>query len=222
MVTTHRVHGAGRPVTLVAHGLGATPGEARLPASGLPGARVLVTLPGHGDAPDAPPGYWTYPTIAADLRATARETGATRAVGVSLSSAALLSLLAAEPDAFERVVLLLPAVFDRPRGPLTREQAVTAVPGPADYLAQRRAAFDRLDGVLEALSGQVAVTDRETLSRVTAPVLVVGATEDPLHPSEVAAQVASAFPKGELELVPTWLSHRGDVRRRVVEFLARG
>src|SRR5689334_24790339 len=41
-------YGSGSPVTLVAHGLGATAGEARIPASGLPGTRVVVTLPSHG------------------------------------------------------------------------------------------------------------------------------------------------------------------------------
>lgn len=53
---THRSFGSGAPVTLVGHGLGATPGEARLPTSGLPGTKVVVTLPSHGDAPDAPEG----------------------------------------------------------------------------------------------------------------------------------------------------------------------
>jgi len=46
-----RSYGSGSPVTLVAHGLGATAGEARIPASGLPGTRVVVTLPSHADAP---------------------------------------------------------------------------------------------------------------------------------------------------------------------------
>ncbi|QFZ23625.1 alpha/beta fold hydrolase [Saccharothrix syringae] len=216
---THRSFGSGDPVTLVGHGLGATLGEARLPTSGLKGTKVVVTLPSHGDAPDAPAGYWDYRRIAADLRELARETRATRAIGVSLTSGALLSLLAREPDAFERVVLLLPAVLDEPRPALTPEEIITAVGGPPDYLARRRAAFARLDDALRALPGQAAVPDRAALARVTAPVLVVGATRDPLHPEDVAKQVAAAFPRGRLELVPTWLTHRGDVRRWLVDFL---
>lgn len=216
---THRGFGSGGPVTLVGHGLGATPGEARLPTSGVPGTKVVVTLSSHGDAPDAPGGYWTYRRIAADLREVARETGATRAIGVSLTAGALLSLLADEPDAFERVVLLLPAVLDEPRPALPREEAITAVGGPPDYQAQRRAAFTRLDDALRALPGQVAVPDRAVLARVEAPVLVVGATRDPLHPEDVAKQVAAAFPNGRLELVPSWLTHRGDVRGWLVDFL---
>ncbi|MFI9007045.1 alpha/beta fold hydrolase [Actinosynnema sp. NPDC053489] len=219
-MVTHRGFGSGAPVTLVGHGLGATPGEARLPASGVPGTRVVVTLPSHGDEPDAPEGYWTYRRIAADLRAVARETGATRAVGVSLTAGALLALLADEPDAFDRVALLLPAVLDEPRRLLGREEAITAVGGPPGYQAERRRAFDRLDGALAELPGQVAVADRAVLARVTAPVLVIGATDDPLHPEDVAKQVAAAFPDARLELVPSWTTHRAEVRGWLGDFLA--
>ncbi|MEU4740351.1 alpha/beta hydrolase [Actinosynnema sp. NPDC023658] len=218
-MVTHRSFGSGAPVTLVGHGLGATPGEARLPTSGVPGTKVVVTLPSHGDAPDAPDGYWTYRRIAADLRAVARETGATRAVGVSLTAGALLALLTEEPDAFDRVALLLPAVLDEPRRLLGREEAIVAVGGPPGYLAERRQAFTRLDGALTELPDQVAVTDRAALARVTAPVLVVGATRDPLHPVDVAEQVAGAFPNARLELVPSWSTHRADVRGWLVDFL---
>ncbi|MFD1148971.1 alpha/beta fold hydrolase [Saccharothrix hoggarensis] len=218
-MVTHRSFGSGAPVTLVGHGLGATPGEARLPTSGLPGTKVVITLPSHGDAPDAPEGYWNYRRIAADLREVARQTGATRAIGVSLTAGALLALLADEPDAFDRVALLLPAVLDEPRPLLSREDAIAAVGGPPDYQAQRRRAFARLDGALAELPGQVAVADRAALARVTAPVLVIGATRDPLHPEDVAKQVAGAFPNGRLELVPSWLAHRADVRGWLSDFL---
>ncbi|CCH35352.1 hypothetical protein BN6_81350 [Saccharothrix espanaensis DSM 44229] len=216
---TYRSFGSGTPVTLVGHGLGATPGEARLPTSGLPGTKVVVTLPSHGDAPDAPAGYWNYRRIAADLRLVAREVGATRAIGVSLTAGALMALLADDPDAFERVALLLPAVLDEPRRLLAREYAITVVGGPPEYLAERRRAFARLDGALAELPGQVAVPDRALLAAVQVPVLVVGATRDPLHPEEIAKATAGAFPAGRLELVPSWLTHRSDVRGWLGDFL---
>ncbi|CAL9670192.1 hypothetical protein SUDANB95_07422 [Actinosynnema sp. ALI-1.44] len=216
---TYRTFGSGAPVTLVGHGLGATPGEARLPTTGLRGTKVVVTLPSHGDAPDAPSGYWDYRRIAADLKSVARETGATRAIGVSLTSAALVALLAEEPDAFDRVALLLPAVLDEPRRLQAREFAITVIGGPPEYQAERRRAFTRLDGALAELPGKVAVADRSVLENVRLPVLVVGATQDPLHPENIAKDTAAAFPNGRLELVPSWLTHRADVRTWLVDFL---
>jgi hypothetical protein len=50
-------------------------------------------------------------------------------------------------------------------------------------------------------------------------VLVIGATDDPLHPEDVAKQVAASFRNGRLELVPSWSTHRGDVRRWLSDFL---
>ncbi len=217
---THRSFGSGTPVTLVGHGLGATTGEARLPTSGLPGTKVVVTLPSHGDQPDAPEGYWNYRRIAADLRLVARQTNATRAIGVSLTAGALLSLLADEPDAFEKVALLLPAVLDESRGLLDREHAILAIGGPPEYQAERRQAFSRLDRALTELPGRTAVPDRALLHAVQAPVLVIGATRDPLHPESVARETAAAFPNGRLELVPSWLTHRAEVRGLLGEFLA--
>lgn len=212
-------YGRGDPVTLVVHGLGATPGEARIPASGLSGTRVVVTLPSHGDAPDAPRGYWRYERIAHDLA----EIEADHAVGVSLGAGALVTLLTAEPVRFERVALLLPAVLDQPRPAFTLEQLMDLAQGPPDYLEARRAALSRLSAAAEELPGQVVVEDASLLQRVKAPVLVIGAVGDPLHPSEVASSTAAAFPNGELVLIDSpapLLTHRVELRKRLVDFFA--
>jgi len=212
-------YGSGSPVTLVAHGLGATPGEARIPASGLPGTRVVVTLPSHGSAPDAPPGYWDYGRIAADLGTVPADF----AVGVSLGAGALVRLLATSPDRFQRVALLLPAVLDQPRQSFTLQQLSDLTVGPPEYVAERRAALGRLAGAASELPGQVAVADASVLAAVSAPVLVIGAVDDPLHPEEVAKATAAAFPQGELWLVDSpspMITHRAEVRRRLVDFFA--
>jgi 3-oxoadipate enol-lactonase len=93
-VVNRRAYGSGTPVTLIVPGLAATPGEARIPASGLAGTRVVLTLPSHGDEPDAPAGYWRYDRIAADVLAVADEVGATGALGVSLGAGALTRAVA--------------------------------------------------------------------------------------------------------------------------------
>ncbi|WP_329788734.1 alpha/beta hydrolase [Lentzea sp. DG1S-22] len=211
-------YGSGSPVTLVAHGLGATPGEARIPASGLPGTRVVVTLPSHGDAPDAPPGYWDYGRIAADLGTVVAD----QAVGVSLGAGALVRLLSAEPGRFRRVALLLPAVLDQPRPPFTLRQLADLAVGPPAYVAERRQALTRLAAAAEQLPGQVAVPDASALAAVRAPVLVIGAVGDPLHPEDVAKATAAAFPEGELWLIDSpspMISHRTAIRHRLAAFL---
>ncbi|MCR3746628.1 alpha/beta fold hydrolase [Lentzea californiensis] len=212
-------YGSGSPVTLVAHGLGATPGEARIPASGLPGTRVVVTLPSHGDAPDAPEGYWDYGRIAADLGAVPAD----QAVGVSLGAGALVRLLSVEPGRFARVALLLPAVLDQRRESFTLQQLSDLTAGPPVYVAERRAALARLEAAAGQLPGQVAVPDASVLAAVSAPVLVIGAVGDPLHPEDVAKATAAAFPAGELWLIDSpspMITHRTEIRHRLVSFLA--
>jgi 3-oxoadipate enol-lactonase len=222
-----QAYGSGEPTTLIVHGLGATAGEARIPASGLPGARVVVTLPSHSGAADAPAGYWTYSRVAEDLWAVAREVGATRAIGVSLGAGALVALLAARTDAFERVALLLPATLDQPRPPQGIDDLVNAVELPdgveaGDYLRARTAAFRRLGAAVAALPGQVSVADPAVLGRVSASVLVVSATDDPLHPEPVAKATAAAFPNSTLEVFPSrtpLVTHRRELRALLIDLV---
>ncbi|SDY36541.1 Pimeloyl-ACP methyl ester carboxylesterase [Saccharopolyspora shandongensis] len=236
-------HGRGTPVTLVVHGLGATEGEARIPASGLPGTRVVLALPGHGSADDAPPDYWNYASIAADVLAVADEVEATRAVGVSLGAGALTRIAAEHPDRFERLALLLPAALDRPRevaatwaferlaaavaagGETLRETVAADLPEGVevgDYVERRAEALLRLEDALRELPEQVPVPDAAVLAGVRSEVLVVGATDDPLHPAEVAKAVAAAFARARLEILPSpapMLTHRRELRRLLVDFL---
>lgn len=72
------------------------------------------------------------------------------------------------------------------------------------------------------LPGQVSVADPGVLARVTAPVLVVGATDDPLHPESVAKATAAAFSHGVVEVFPSrtpLVTHRRELRKRLVDFI---
>src|SRR5206468_390784 len=98
------VTGSGEPVTIAAHGLGGSVAETRPLLGGVSGTRVFYAGRGHsGDVP-AP---FSYADLGDDLLALADEHEATRALGVSMGSGALLSVLARHPDRFEKVVCFL-------------------------------------------------------------------------------------------------------------------
>ncbi|MBA3489232.1 MAG: alpha/beta hydrolase [Longispora sp.] len=197
-----------------------------------------------------PPETWTYEHLATDLSTVANAHAASRALGVSLGAGALCRLLTVTPDRFERLVFFLPAVLDEPRPAASRTRlaalirAVTS--GDRDAVAAEvaREIPEELRGTAEArayavtrtrnllasglstgladLPDATAVTDRASLTAVTAPALVLGCRGDVLHPVGVAERLAESLPTATLhvydEPYPMW-RQRGDVRRRVSEFL---
>ena len=222
------VTGAGEPVTVVAHGLGASIAETRPLAGGVTGTRVFATAPGHGPGgqPEHPV---TYAALATDLAEVADAHCATQAIGVSMGAGTLLRLLSVRPDRFAKVVLFLPPALDQERtGPGVRRlralgEAIRAgdrpqvhrlvlAELPADLLAEPAvpayalARTERLLGspgvadVIDALAAEVPVADRSLLASVTAQVLVLGQEGDTLHPGQVARDVTAALPNARLEL----------------------
>jgi pimeloyl-ACP methyl ester carboxylesterase len=112
------VRGSGAPVTVFAHGIGATIAETRTLGSGVLGAKAFFSFRGHGGSTTPagdPADVWSYPALARDLAAVAESCSATRALGVSMGAGALCSLLADCPDRFERLLFFLPAALDEPR-----------------------------------------------------------------------------------------------------------
>jgi pimeloyl-ACP methyl ester carboxylesterase len=225
------VIGEGAPVTVLAHGLGGSVSETRPLALRLRGTRVLLEFRGHGRS-DALPGGWTYDLLADDLRAVADATGATRALGLSLGAGALLRVLAATPDRFERLAFVLPAAIDAARldGATLRLRGLGEAVDRGDLdaavahllhevpeevrdrrgvklLLTRRAAQ-----LLERPAPRPLVEDPEHADRplhgravlrlVEAPALVVGQEGDPLHRLDVAAELAAALPGARLLSLP--------------------
>lgn len=243
------VTGDGEPVTVFAHGLGQGIATTRPLGSAVAGRKIFFQFRGHGRS-DAPPGPWSYSDLARDLRAVADLGPATRALGVSLGAGALCRLLADSPERFDRVVFYLPAVLDRPRSAVARERLTdlldavdsgdasavaeavsTEIPSPLRntpagwaYLRQRvdQLTRDGLAPALAALPDQVAVPDATALAAVTARALVIGCVGDPLHPAEVAEELAAALPDATLHVYDkpgvVW-THRADLRGRISAFL---
>ena len=249
------VTGSGSPVTVVAHGLGGSPADTRLLVSGVGGTKLFPSARGHGSVS---PGLGVdhdrpldYDLLGRDLEAVADQHGATQALGVSMGAGALLALLGRRPDRFDRVVLLLPAALDRPRGDdavrsrLALADALEAgdaetvaarlaeelppdlhgVPGVPQYLAARAAYLQSSPGfpaLVRALPQAVPVADRSVLGAVTADVLLLAQEGDPLHPAQVARDLAAVLPRARLTVFDqpgAVVRERARLRALVKEFL---
>lgn len=222
--------GTGAPVTVFGHGLTSSIAQTRPFGSGVPGTRVYLHFRGHGrsSAPDPAVHPWTYAALAAELRAVADHSHATRALGVSLGSHALLALLASTPERFERLVFVLPAALDASSpseggGPMAdlvdrgdveglarllvewQPPAVQALPSVRVW-ARRRAdelARTPIATGLRELPDQVPLpAGLAPLRQVRAPALVIAQRDDPLHPVAVAERLVAALPDARLQVLP--------------------
>jgi 3-oxoadipate enol-lactonase len=240
------VTGSGDPVTIAAHGLGASVAETRPLLSGVAGRRVFYAARGHdGDRPEP----FTYADLGDDLLRLADEHGATRALGVSMGAGALLSVLSRWPERFEKVVCFLPGAIDRPRtdeavrrfGELVAALAASDVDAvrafvagemPADLQGQAASYLDaRARFLLESPGIPVAVAslppvtpvaDRAQLAAVSAEVLVLAQEGDPLHPAQVGRDLAAALPKARLVVFDrpgVVLRERRRLRALITDFL---
>lgn len=221
--------GTGEPTTLFAHGLAGSIDTTRPFGSGVAGTRAFFHFRGHG-ASSSPESPWTYAALADELRAVADHVGASRALGVSMGAGALCHVLETEPDRFDRIVLVIPAVLDTPRtdraldrlirmGELAQERDVDGVfdlmlveqpeamrdrPAVRSWCRQQAETIVRTDvnRALRTIPHEVAMGDRRALHGIPVPVLVLAQEEDPAHPVWVAEQIADLVPDAQLEVLP--------------------
>lgn len=221
--------GRGHPRTVFAHGLAGSIPTTRPYAVRVPGQRTFLHFRGHGRSA-APSEGWDYPTLARELWAVADHAGADRALGVSMGAGALCAGLARDPARFERLVLVLPAVLDRPRTDAAMERFARLaglvdardVDGAAAHLLAEQPADLRGDAgvrqwcrdqaerlvatpvarALRTLPHERPLTDRDALQAVRAEVLVLAQEGDPAHPVPVAEQLADVLPHASLEVLP--------------------
>jgi 3-oxoadipate enol-lactonase len=217
--------GEGAPVTLLVHGIAGSRDDSLGMAAALPGTRVLLSLPGHDDAPDQPLDGWDWELYADVIRDAIVETGATVAVGVSAGAGALLHLVERQPGLLERVVVMLPAVTDTPRGDHATERLAAWGPlienGEVEELAARLVADlppvvaeQRAANIWALRRARLLCSRRATWPRVGlgAPVgdltalrtdlLVIAQEDDDLHPLPVALNLAAMVPHARLAVLP--------------------
>ncbi len=223
------VTGSGGPVTVFAHGFAGSIAETRPFGSGVAGSRVFFHFRGHGDSADTDE-PWTYTGLEGELRAVRDTYAATRALGLSLGAGAVLSAAVHNPGEFERIVLVLPAAIDEPRGHSAVERveamAQRADAGDVEGLAwllldaqptslwehrsvrvwahqqAQRLCGDRLRGAIRQIPTLHPLKDRSELAAVTCPVLVIGQHGDDAHPVRVVRQIAEGLPAAETEIFP--------------------
>lgn len=222
----YSVLGEGAPVTVFAHGLGGSAAETRPLAARTPGTRVLLDFRGHG-ASDPLDGGWDYDLLADDLLAVADEVGATRAVGLSVGSGALLRALSRDPGRFDRIAAVMPAALDDARddgATLSIRRLGNAIDAgdvatvTELLLAELPEQVRSRRGVRLLLGRRAAqlvsrpaprprcadrpVHDRAVLADVLAPALVIAQDDDPLHALDLAVQLAAALPDAALLALP--------------------
>lgn len=220
------VLGDGGPVTVFAHGLGGTSGETRPLALKAPGTKVLLSFRGHGDSDPLADG-WDYDLLAEDLLAVADHVDADGCVGLSLGCGALLRVLRDDPERFGRLAFVMPAALDQARtdGATVRLEQLGAAIDRGDVaavtalllgevpvalrgrraipllLARRAEALVRRPAPVPRLTDR-PLDDRSVLAKVLAPALVIGQADDPLHPLDLARELADALPVGRLLALP--------------------
>jgi 3-oxoadipate enol-lactonase len=221
------VDGEGEPVTVLAHGITNSCRELAQLTPLFPGSKVRFCFRGHGHS-SAPQAGYRFADFARDVDAVAKAYGATNAVGTSVGQGALCTLLAREPDRFERLVFLLPVGIDRPfehkeqylrmadlLSTLSPDEAIETILNDPDRTAGYAKApwlreIDRmlwseqnpigLARAIREIVHDVPLEDSEVLKRVTAPVLLIAREGDPIHPAEVATRLAELMPNSELHL----------------------
>ncbi|MCE0487324.1 alpha/beta fold hydrolase [Ornithinimicrobium sediminis] len=226
-LTTGRAGAA--PSSIFAHGLAGSIPTTRPYAARVAGTRTFLHFRGHGRS-TAQARDWSYGALAADVWAVADHVGATGALGVSMGAGALCAGLVQDPDRFDRVVLVLPAVLDRPRddaamrrfGALGRlveagdveavgahllsEQpdVVRADPGVRTWCRQQaqRLVTSDVAQALAAVPHEVPLADRSALAAVSAEVLVLAQEDDPAHPVAAAEELAEALTSADLHVLP--------------------
>ncbi len=174
-------------------------------------------------------------------------------VGVSMGAATALALAVKDPGRVHALVIVRPAWLDQPlpgnlrafpqvakllraEGPVRgraifqesgeyREIEAISPSGAASLLGQ----FDQPGALarvrrLEEIPSSVPYRDPRSLASVSAPVLVIGAPNDPVHPIGYAEELASLMPGSRFALLTSRdLSperNRADLEAAVTRFLA--
>jgi 3-oxoadipate enol-lactonase len=227
---------ADAPVVVLSNSLGASRAmwDPQVPALAERYRVITYDTRGHGSSP-APAGPYSVDDLVDDVVALLDRLGAQRAhvVGLSLGGMTGIRLAAREPALVQSLVVLCSSAKPEPQGFLDRAVAVrsggTAPLAPTiagrwltpGYAAEHPDLVARLEAMIAGADdeGYAACCEavgrldlREDLARVTAPTLVVSATEDPALPPEHQRVIADGISGAEL-LTLSPASHLANLER---------
>jgi 3-oxoadipate enol-lactonase len=219
------IDGEGTPVSVLAHGLTNSCRELAQLTPFMPGTKVRFCFRGHGHSSSPERGY-QFADFARDLRAVSDAYDPEIAFGTSLGAGAICHVVAAEPDRYRKIVMLLPAGLDVPfqyKDRMLRtaglvegkpkEEAVEALLADPERVANYLEMpwlrdFDRqmLDGLnpegvpraIREVIEDWPLQDREDMRKVTAPTLLICREGDEVHPAIVGRILADIMPNAEL------------------------
>ncbi len=212
---------AERPVAVLLHGVGSTTDFVRrclADAAAAAGYRVVAyDLRGHGrSTPSADPAFHAIEHHVADLDAVAERYDVRLVGGISLGGH-VGAAWAAGRDDLDGVLMCLPGRLDPASLPaaanaqaadelardgvsaaLARMAGETGV--PAWVVEEVHASWPTHDpaSLVAALRAVATEPVRDDLARVTAPVGLVGLTDDPAHPWDAAVDCAAMLPRATL------------------------
>ena len=243
--------GAGRPV-IFQHGLGADATQAQALLGGMEGVQLIsLDCPGHGKSP-LPASYApSFAAYTAEVLRLMDHLGIEKAVlgGISMGSGISLRMAIHHPERVAGLILVRPAWLAQGR-PANLEILLELIPylawpdGEAQFartetfrqiraeLQQAAASvagmFSREQGdatarVVTHLVADAPFADMASLAGIQQPALLVGNADDPLHPLEIAEEIATHLPNRQLKTVTSryldGAKHRQEVLAHVRSFL---
>lgn len=245
--------GTGRPL-IFQHGLGADARQAQGLMAGLDEMQVIsMDCPGHGQSP-LPAGYTpSFTAYVDDVIRLMDHLGIERALfgGISMGAGISIQIALRFPERVEGLLLVRPAwlaqgrpanleilmdlvdYLDTPDGEarFAETQAFRQIqqelPAAAASIAGM---FSRMQQaatpqIIKHLVADAPFADEAQLVKIAHPCLLVGNGDDPLHPGEMAAEIAAKIPNSSLKTVTSRYvdaaKHRQEVRDHVLTFLAK-
>lgn len=202
-----RPAGRSRGLVVMVHGLGVSAASLGPLAERLAERRTVVVCDVPGFGRSRARGIWTSAGAAAAVALAMERRGLGRAdlVGHSWGCHIAAMLALREPARARSLILLSPA-FARGRGTLGEiarllldapmERPALVAGGVRDYL---RAGPRR---VLATLREAAGIPLDDLVARVSAPVLIVRGSRDPLTPQDWAATLARRAPRAALAVIP--------------------